>query len=299
MKIVVTGVTGFVGRHLLDALNNTEHQLCLLLRNEAAVQQLNTTAAHTLVFLTDTSWKEKIKQFQPKMVIHLAAYLTSTDDTASIDKLINSNLMLGTHLLDALKDTGLSFFINTGTFAEYNGAVLSPAYLYAATKTAYRPILQYYSTITGFTTVNVIPYTVYGGISANKKLVDLVYESVKAVVPVDMSPGEQVLDFIHIDDVVDFYITLIKNTAVLSEKYYDVHLGTGKGTTPKQLAQVMEDIMQQKTNINWGGRPYRSNDTMYAVAPESKLMATLHWQPAITLQQGLEKYYNDNSNNGI
>ena len=233
------------------------------------------------------------------MVIHLAAYLTSMDDAVSIDKLLDSNLVLGTNLLDALKGTGLKFFINTGTFAEYDGAALSPAYLYAATKTAFRPILQYYSNIAGFRIVNVIPYTIYGGISTSKKLIDLVYESVKAAAPVAMSPGEQVLDFIHIDDVVNFYITLIQNTVALEEKYYDVHLGTGKGTTPKQLEQLMEGIMQQKTNIDWGGRPYRSNDTMYAVAPESKLMTTLHWQPTITLEQGLKKYYNDNSNNGI
>jgi CDP-paratose synthetase len=243
--------------------------------------------------LNDPLWKSKVAKEKPEIIIHLAAYLTSADDENAIDKLISANINFGTHLLDALKETKPALFINTGTFAEYSGQEikLNPAYLYAATKTAFRPILNYFQKIIGFKLLHVIPYTIYGVKGETKKLIDFIYDSLEVSTLINMSPGDQVLDFIHISDVISFYKKLIDNYMKIDIEENIFHLGTGIGTTPRQLAVLIESIFEKKVNINWGGKPYRVLDTMYAVAPHEPLSDRIGWKPIINLKEGINLEY--------
>ena len=54
----------------------------------------------------------------------------------------------------------------------------------------------------------------------------------------------------------------------------------------------MEQVYGKPCHINWGGRPYRDRDTMYAVAPIAKNMALLNWKAKISLKEGIEKMKN-------
>lgn len=297
MRLLLSGATGYVGRYLLKKLNTGNFQLALLVRKEYS-------EGHPEDFIIDTrqsNWKEKVRDFDPDTVIHLAAYLTSADDEKQIDRLIESNISFGTHLLDALKRTNIKTFINTGTIKEYhlheNKKI--PSSLYAATKSAFRPIIDYYQSLMGFRVLNIIPYTIYGGVDSEKKMLDLIYESLGAVKPIEMSPGEQVMDFIHIDDVANFYITLLSKLPDLKKDISEIHLGYGKGFTPKQIAALIEKISEEKCNINWGGRPYRPNDSMYSVAPQNLCGLQIGWQPSVKIDDGIALYIKERKKNGI
>lgn len=191
-------------------------------------------------------------------------------------------------MLDALKETKVQLFLNTGTFAEYyyNDGELNPSYYYAATKTASRSIVQYYKNLTGMKCCTVIPYTIYGGVNKNKKIIDLLFESLFAKKPIAMTRGEQISDFIHINDVIDFYIHILNNTHLLKDMH-DYHLGSGKGITLREIAQIIEKISSQKTNIKWGELDYRPMDMMRAIAPIYKLEKEVGWTPKINIEKGI------------
>jgi CDP-paratose synthetase len=114
-----------------------------------------------------------------------------------------------------------------------------------------------------------------------------------------MSPGEQVLDFIHIDDVVDFYRTLLSNLGSCRNSYNEIHIGTGAGSTPKKIAGLMEAITEKKANINWGGMPYRPNDTMFSVAPKELSGHQIGWQPSLTIEEGIRLYIKEKQRDDI
>lgn len=297
MNVIVTGSTGFVGRHLVAKLILKKYQILELTRNLDVSKQLY--GDNTQKYLIDDNQVALVKTiegFKPDVIIHLASFLTSADDYDSLNRLLDSNITFFCRLLDATKNSKLKLFINTGTFAEYyNGDTnFDPAYLYAATKTASRSFLDYYSKVYSFKQTTVVPYTIYGGKDTQKKIIDIIYDSTTSKTPIDLSPGEQVLDFIHIDDVTDFYIVLIENINLLSKKM-NFQLGSGVGHTLKQVAQIIEDTDNKRTNINWGGKNYRPSDVMHAVADISNAFNLLKWKPKLSLNVGIIKYFNNKS----
>ena len=296
MRVLITGATGFVGMNLMPMLEDKcpEAEILLLCRNTAKAKNL--FPYKNCKICQSEDW-DAVRKFQPEVVLHLASLSTSRNDAEIIPELIHSNIMYGVQLLDALKeDTELRLFVNTGSFAEYRygSDSLNDAYLYAATKSAFRSFAEYYSQLGGYKFVNVIPYTIYGGKPTIKRLMDYILESMDAQSPVDMTLGEQILDFTHVDDLCDFYIHLISHQDELNQVKNggNFHVGTGVGTSIRHLATLMEQVYGKPCHINWGGRPYRDRDTMYAVAPIAKNMALLNWKAKISLKEGIEKMKN-------
>ena len=288
MKILLTGGSGYVGSHLLPELLRCGYQILQVVRHPTETK--HKLCSTLQVDLKHDEFVSIIREFSPRVCIHLAAHLSPADDYQTAQKLLESNILFTTKMLDALKNTTLKFFINTGTFAEYfeGDDTLDPAYLYAATKTATRSILQYYAGAYGFHCTTVVPYTVYGGNTLQNKIIDIIYQSVGATLPVDLTLGKQVLDFIHIDDIVSFYLVLLRTYE--SASLESIPLGTGRGHSLRQLAAIVEAETGGTANINWGGRPYRVRDTQYAVANMAPVYDLWSWRPKIDLVTGVKKY---------
>ena len=287
----MSGATGFVGRYLVPNLVRNGYEILEISRNLDKSLKINGSLTKKIL-VSDPDFKTKIYLFKPEIVIHLASYITPSDEFEEINELIQSNIYFFSKILDAVSKTNLKIFINTGTFAEYfNGDdKFKPAYLYAATKTASRVILDYYSAAYEFKQTTVVPYTIYGGKDSREKIIDIIYNSSKKIKEINLSPGNQVLDFIHINDVIDFYITLIKNIDKLKNKS-EFKLGTGIGHSLKDLAKLIEEICNVKPKINWGGIEYRKLDVMYAVADTKINKNTLNWSSKISLREGLQNYF--------
>jgi len=289
MRILTTGATGFVGRNLLPQLIQKGHTIIEITRSPGKSKSLyGEKTTRQPIGVSQDILRKNIEEFDPEIVIHLASLLTSKDDFETLQELLDVNIILLSRLLDALKNTNLEFFLNTGTFVEYyrGNNVFDPAYLYSATKTAARSFLDYYARVYHFKQVTVVPYTIYGGDDSQKKIIDIIYDSINSKTPVDLSPGEQVLDFIHIRDVADFYMRVIEHHQNIPGKS-NFQLGTGIGTNLKQLAMLIEKVTGSKTNINWGGKAYRPSDVMYAVADIPDID---FWAPSIKLEEGIAMY---------
>ncbi|WP_373247851.1 NAD-dependent epimerase/dehydratase family protein [Phocaeicola vulgatus] len=123
-----------------------------------------------------------------------------------------------------------------------------------------------------------------------------IIESIDSVEAIDMTKGEQMLDFIHVDDVASFFVHVIQNI----DKYQqlqngeDFHLGTGRCISVRELAFIVEKVTGKHCNINWGGRPYRERDTMYAAAPIAKNLELTGWHADIKIEQGISNYIRTN-----
>lgn len=295
-KILITGATGFVGKTLIPYLyNNGIENIALLVRNEDKAYRLFGNINLTIISMQKESWKDEVKKFNAEVVIHLAAFFSTKYDYATAVELVNSNLLFTTELLVALQDTDCKYFVNTGTFTEflYGDGKYFPANLYSATKTAERSIIQYFTNLSGIKWINIILYSPYGRKNDYKKVIDYMADAMNAKAQVAFSKGEQILDFIHVDDIADFYLNLLKKIDLLNEPFEEFHLGTGEGHSIREVAQIMEDVFGKKINANWGGLPYRKFDIMHAIAPVKKNMDVLGWMAKIDIRRGMEIFRAD------
>lgn len=302
MKILITGANGFVGRHLVPKLLKEEHELLQITTDLRKANKLFGEKTKKFLYSPEKQNEliSELENFQPEVCIHLAAFLTANDDFDALHKLLNANIEFTCNVLDSLKNIHLTAFINTGTFAEYykGDGQLDPAYLYAATKSASRIFVDYYSKAYQFKHFTIAPYTIYGGIDTQKKIIDIIYDSLDSRTPINLTPGNQVLDFIHIDDVADFYVTALDHIDKIPDGI-SFQLGTGIGYTLKELVSIFEKKTGMRANINWGGRSYRPRDVMFALANISKQYHLFNWTPGISLEKGIEIYLNKKKSHEI
>ena len=295
MRVLLTGVTGFVGQNLMPFLIDKCPDINILTLNIDIIEaeQKFPYSKYSHCKHVHSSDFDEIVQFNPEITLHLATFSTSRNDTEIIQPILSANIEFGVFLLDALsKCPAMKLFVNTGSFAEYHSGsdTYDSAYLYAASKTAFRSFVDYYSNLCGFRYITAIPYTVYGGKMTVKRLMDFIKESLDSPVKVDMTPGEQVLDFINVDDIAGFFVYTVMN----AEKFYhlrnngdEFYLGTGKGTSIRELASMIEKKYNKRCNINWGGLSYRERDIMYAVAPIEKNDKSIGWKALVDLFDGI------------
>ena len=289
MKILITGATGFVGKTLIPYLQSKGMtDIVLLVRNEDKAIRMFSDVQ--IISTKEKSWTNKVADVNPDTVLHLAAAFTGRHDEPNAINLIESNITFTTLLLEALSKTTCKHFINIGTFSEFrNGAgEYFPNNLYSATKTAERPIIQYYQTISTWNWINVVVYSPYGRHNAYKKVIDYMIDAFDAQEPVNFTKGEQILDFIHVDDMADFFCTLFNKLPELNDSYYQFHLGTGQGHSIREVASIMERIWGKKMKANFGDRPYSEQDIMHAVAPIENNIKLLNWRASISIEQGID-----------
>jgi CDP-paratose synthetase len=199
-------------------------------------------------------------------IIHLASHFTAEHQDSDVIPLLESNILFGTKLLDASVKAGIKWFLNTGTFWQhYNGCTYDPVNLYAATKQAFEDIGRYYANAHGLRFCTLKLCDTYGPNDTRNKIFTIWRKIAKSGEIIDMSPGDQLIDIVHVDQVVDSYIRIIKalDCGVINhencESYY---VTSGRKITLRELALEYERQNRVTLNINWGGRHYRQREVM-------------------------------------
>ncbi|MCO4782086.1 MAG: NAD(P)-dependent oxidoreductase [Candidatus Cloacimonetes bacterium] len=280
--IFITGGTGFIGTALTQKLLNNGFKIKSLTR--APKQTFN----HPNLYYVDAQLSTDLlaQEMQGSDgVIHLATYYCAQHSSQDIETLINSNLLLSTKVAEASKLSKVKWFVNVGTFWQYaNSESYAPANLYAATKEAFESVLKYYEKFYSITNVKL--NDTYGPSDSRPKIFNLWKNLVNESKSLDMSAGEQYVDFTHIDDITNAFFVLVNLLQTKHQKHHGITYGicTMNRVTLKQLAQIFENVSQKKLNINWGVKPYRENEIMNPWTPEHFIPG---WKPKVSLEQGI------------
>ena len=288
MKILITGGTGYIGTTLVPyIMERGFNDVCLLVRNQSKAYEIYGTSVQ-YISAENEDWRGQLITYSPDVVLHLAGLLNSKHDADSVEPLVRSNVLFITQLLEAVSHTECKYFVNVGSCWEYRdgGTNPNPNTLYAATKLAVHPIMTFYQSLSKWKWVNVVVYSAYGKRNTPKKIFELIYDALDAPTPHPFTEGNQILDFIHVEDIADFFYTLLTKLDVIKESYTQFHLGTGEGHSLREVASILEDITGKKVNAVWGALPYRPHEVMKSIAPIAENIRLLGWKSTKSIRDG-------------
>lgn len=288
MNILLTGVTGFIGRKLLIELQKT-NKVFVLVRPES--DRTGLSACQVFEF---TDNEDQLVNYLVKNkidgIVHLASLYLAQHKSEQLKDLILSNIYLGTVLLEAAKQVNLKWFLNTGTIWQNfrcNSVEYHPVNLYAATKQAFVDIAKYYTETSNLKFCTLKLCDTYGPGDTRKKVLALFKQIAQTGEILNMSPGEQKIDLLHIDDVIAGFLKLIFLLNGNEEVESEYVLSSGCYISLKDLAQLYMSVSGQTLLINWGGREYREREVML---PWQKGKVLPSWSVSKPIEVGIAEF---------
>ena len=266
-RALITGATGYVGSKLCQRLLANGWQVDVLVRTtgRSVPESLACQVGQHTYDGSAQSALDTVAAAKPDVVFHLASLFIAEHQSHQITDLINSNLLFGTHLAEACVRNGVQRFINTGTsWQHYRSEVYDPVCLYAATKQAFEDILDFYADAFGLRVITLKLLDTYGPDDPRPKLVNLLVKALHSGEALGMSPGNQVLDLVHIDDVTNAFVVgaqlLLDGTSYTPHMRYAV--SSGAPLSVRQLVGLLEQVSGKTIQVTFGARPYRSREVM-------------------------------------
>jgi nucleoside-diphosphate-sugar epimerase len=289
---LITGATGFIGRHLASALNKQGHKVNALVRESSVIpNELNGSLIHR--FHENSELHKIVSGIKPEVVIHLASLYLAEHKADDIDSLCDSNITFGTHLAEAAWQCGCRRFISAGTawqnFKDRKGIA---ANLYAATKEGFESILKYYADARSLEVVILKLYDTYGSGDPRGKLLSVLRKNAGTDSVLQLSKGEQIIDLLHIHDVVAAFEKALtwNRTSRAIGSFNDFYLTSNQRLSLKELISLCERVSGKQLNIDWGARPYRDREVM---VPWDQGPIFPGWAPSISLESGLRQFFSE------
>ncbi len=256
-RALVTGASGFVGRHLTTRLLTDGWHVHALSRRPAP------SGAEPVPPTTDLTELAGAHRFDA--VFHLAAAVSSTVAHADLAASLESNVGVGLHVLDAFAPH--CPIVLAGTMWQHvAGQPYRPASLYAAMKQAQLDIAEHYA-LGGATVADVELTDVYGPGDDRPRLLGALLEASRSGVPIDLTPGDQLVDLVHVVDVVE---GLIRAAAMAHRSgLHRWAIASGAPLTVRRLVERCESAWERTVPVRLGARPYRAHEmfTPWTVHP--------------------------------
>ncbi|MEO1341629.1 MAG: NAD-dependent epimerase [Cyanobacteria bacterium J06635_13] len=311
MKILVTGVAGFIGFHLTKRLladgnevhgvDNLNHYYDVTLK-EARLQQLLPHPQFTFEYLDISARLLTAELFQAHnfdVVINLAAQAGVRYSLENPHAYVDSNLVGFTNILEGCRHSDIQHLIFASSSSVYGkntkvpfateDRVDTPVSLYAATKKANELMAHAYSHLYQIPTTGLRFFTVYGPWGRP----DMAYHKfVKAIAEdraIDVyNYGKMMRDFTYIDDVVEGIVKLIPHRAKSRPPYKIYNLGNNNPVELQEFIATIETLMGKSAQKNF--LPMQPGDVVATYADVDEFMNDIGFKPATSIAAGLASF---------
>ena len=292
-KCIITGATGYIGSHVLRHLLSKGWDIHIIADPKFGYENINDVLTQIDVYEYAGDINGLCLYFQKiqaDVVFHIAAAVITNYKLEQVPILIQSNVQFGSEILEAMKLSKTRLIVSTGSYWQnFNTDDYNPVDLYAATKEAYEKIIQYYVDAYGFRHVNLRLFDVYGEDDKRPKLWNLLKEIAGTDKHISVSPGEQLLDLIHISDVCTAYEAAYNVLCSdISQKNEIYGVRTGKTVTLKEAVAIMEKVSGRIINVDFGAKKYKDREIM---KPCDKYKFLPNWKAKVSIDKGFGRFF--------
>ncbi len=283
-RVLLTGASGFVGRHALAALAGAGHEV------HAVARQPGTPVAGVTWHEADLlAGSEIVAEIEPEILVHLAWYAEHGRFWSSLEnpRWVEASL----ELLRRFAAVGGRRAVIAGSCAEYEWSserysersALRPATLYGAAKHGLHVIASALAEQEGFELAWGRLFLLYGPDEAPERFVPSLIVALLQGRPAPMTDGAQIRDFLHSADAGAAFAALA-DSAVTGA----VNVASGDATALRELARQIARRVGGEQLLRVGAVASREGEPPSLVADVRRLRDEVGWSPSIELDEGLD-----------
>lgn len=299
MKVLITGITGFLGRHLAERLSALGHSVYGTARKDA-----DTSFVLPFADIVHTDFLDREFIFNcvkdKDVVVHLAAVTAHDKLVNEAEKSTEFNLLSTTSVLDAVKQSSNCHFIFPSSGKVYGRPEklpytethpARPSNILGRLKLKIEQRIKAYAKADKHSNIYTIMriFNVYGPYQKETFFIptiikQAVTEGKSEIVLGDIKARR---DYIFVDDVVDAFIDVIKN----KEKLYTfeiLNVGSGKSYSAEEIVQMVSELLGKKIKFSIDKKKLRHDEFDEERAGISKL-SQFGWKPKTDIKEGLKQ----------
>ena len=315
MKILITGVAGFIGfslaktllaqNHYVYGIDNLNNYYDVRLKKKRLLFLRNNYKNKFIFSKIDISVSKKINKYFTKKnfdkVFHFAAQAGVRYSLTHPEKYLNSNLVGFSNVIFNCKRKKIKNFIYASSSSVYGGIkkipfresdkVSSPLQYYAATKISNEAIAESYSKLYKIKFIGLRFFTVYGPwgrpdmalFSFVKNIFNNKFINV-------YNKGNHFRDFTYIDDATRMTIKVSKSNKYFNTKNYHriLNIGTGNPVPLKKYLNIIENEVGKKAKIKY--LKIQKGDMIKTYACVKRLKSIVDINKRVSLKKGISNF---------
>lgn len=325
MKILITGVAGFIGFHLANLMLRQNHQIVgvdnlndyyeqSLKKDRLAILEAHKQFLFYKADLKDKPSVDKIfETHRPEYVINLAAQAGVRFSISNPYAYLDSNLTGFMNVLEACRNYPVRHLIYASSSSVYGGNkvvpfstnhnVDHPVSLYAATKKANELMAHTYSHLYTIPTTGLRFFTVYGPYGRPDMAYFSFVKDILSGTPIKIfNHGEMKRDFTYVDDIVRSISQLIDKIPIANENWdervddlstsfapYKIYnIGNNSPVDLMHFITILEDQLGIKAEKIF--MEMQPGDVLITYADVSDLEKDIGFKPSTSIEKGLAQF---------
>lgn len=305
MRVLITGGSGYIGSKLVKKLQeNYNHEVYSIDMTPLPIESGDSTE-HIIADLTNyEGLEEKLEDVDVDVVVHLAAMVRG-----DAPEVMKTNVMGTTNILEILRNKDPKLVISASTAGQlYRNAQytpiderhpITPVTPYGISKQLAENVINYYHRTYDLPTLIFRQTNVYGP-SPNQsstvinKFIEKAMEDGELTI---YGEGTQVRNFIHIGDLVNFYLRAINSKKLNVLAGETINLGGPEEYQIKEIAEKVSEAIREK------GKEVEISSAPSELPPEheiylfrlsiEKARGLLDYYPEISVSEGIKRILTD------
>lgn len=310
MRVVLTGVAGFIGFHLARALLDSGAEILAFdTLNDYYDPQLKADRLAALgapaalrfvpVDIVDAEALETATQgFRPDVIVHLAAQAGVRYSLINPGAYVDTNVRGHLNMLElARRSEGLRAFVYASSSSVYgdrsdtpfreDDRCDAPVSVYAATKRAGELLAESYARLYGLSLTGLRFFTVYGPWGRPDMAYWLFTDAILKGEPIRLfNNGQMRRDFTDIRDIVGGIVRVVENAAKPGHEIYNI--GHSEPVTLRRFLAAIEQATDCRAKVELA--PMQPGDVGDTFADVSKFARDFGYAPRISVEEGIGEF---------
>ena len=289
-RVLVTGATGFVGRHSLPRLLESGYEVHAVGGQRSPEAPSRDIVWHRANLLEPGEIASLVGKVQPTHLLHFAwyavpgKYWTAPENLAWVRATVN--------LMQVFSDHGGRRAVMAGSCAEYDWKFdycselftpCRPATLYGACKHGTQILLDAWSKQTGISSAWGRIFFLYGPGEYPSRLIPSVIDSLLRGEPARCTHGNQIRDFMYVEDVAAAFAGLLD-----SDVRGVINIASGIALPLKKVIYTVADYLNKRYLVQLDAIPTPDGEPSVLIADIGRLRDEVKFRPRFDLKTGID-----------